>query len=197
MTFKKWMHLFGTTLLIGAAAALAAGIVLQLTDQNLQMPGVSGLSFNLFEMLLAGLMFSVLSQMGFFAYLMLNYIAISIVRQKYWWNLIQVFLIIVVMFDTAYLRYINFEEKVLWSYMVLPLLLLAAGWGVSYWKVRMTNASAWIPTLFLMSAITAIESVPALKVNNPASTFFMVIPLFACNSWQILQLHKLVAAKKS
>ena len=61
----------------------------------------------------------------------------------------------------------------------------------------MTNRNAFIPTLFFMCAVSVLEAVPALKLDNAASSLFMLAPLFVCNAWQILILHKILDNKKS
>jgi KinB signaling pathway activation protein len=48
-----------------------------------------------------------------------------------------------------------------------------------------------------MTAVTVLEAVPALKLDNTASSLFMLAPLFVCNAWQILTLHKILDNKKS
>lgn len=165
-------------------------------DQEYSLLGVTG--FDIFNTIVVGLTLSAFSQMGFFSYMMVNYIAIDIIRKKYWWNMIQLALLIIALFETAYLRYLSFGAgRPFIEFMDVPILLLAAGLITAYWKVSMTNRTAFIPTLFFMTAATAVEAVPALRLDNPASTFFMLIPLIICNAWQILILHKLLRAKKS
>lgn len=193
MKFGNWVYLFWTTLLWGAFSALAIGVVLQLSDQEFGFMGFTGISFNIVTMLMGGLMFSVISQMGFFSYMMLNYIAIGIFRKRQWWNIAQLLIMIVILFDAAYLRYLTFEQgESLLHYALLPVLLFLFSVSTAYWKVKMTNKSAFIPTLFFMTVATALEAVPSLQLDNVSSTLFMIIPLFVCNAWQILRLHKLV-----
>ncbi len=140
-------------------------------------------------------MFSVLSQMGFFAYLTLNYIALSIFRQPALWKTLQVIVILVVIFDLIYLPYSAEEASPLWTYVLLTVLLVGLSALMANWKVRMTNRTAWIPTMFFLVAATALEAVPALQENNWNGIVTMMIPLFACNAWQILKLHTLVGGR--
>ncbi|EBK2060214.1 KinB signaling pathway activation protein, partial [Salmonella enterica subsp. enterica serovar Typhi] len=72
MNLKKWLYLFGTTLAVGAAGSLIVGLLLQWTD-TLQYKGVTDILVNVGILLGVGIMVSVYSQMGFFAYLMINY----------------------------------------------------------------------------------------------------------------------------
>lgn len=198
MTLRKWFHLFWTTLLLGMIVSLGIGLILQYSDKEFSVMGLSAVGFNVLNMLLGGATISVLSQMGFFAYLIVRFIAAGIIRSKTVWDLLQLAVVIVVLFDLVYLRMTNFEGtgSVL-SYFVLPAIILVISIAVSYWKVKMTNRNAFIPTLFFMCAVSVLEAVPALKLDNAASSLFMLAPLLVCNAWQILILHKVLDNKKS
>jgi KinB signaling pathway activation protein len=197
LTLRKWFHLFWTTLVIGIAASVAVGLILEFSDQEFPIPALSGVGFNVLNMILGGAIFSLLSQMGFFSFLIVRFIAIGIIRNKVIWDLIQLTLTIVAIIDLAYLRYSSFKGASLLSYSIMPLLILAVSLAVSYWKVNLTNKNAFIPTLFFMVVVTILEAVPALKLNNTAASTYMLIPLICCNSYQILNLHKISESKKS
>jgi KinB signaling pathway activation protein len=198
LTLRKWFHLFWTTLFIGIGLGVVAGLYLQLTDQDVSFLGLPAIGFNIANMALGGAMISVLSQMGFFAYLIVRYIAMGIIRSKTLWDLLQLAIVIVALFDLAYLRYINFPGNVSFlSYSFLPLILLVISLGTAYWKMKLTNKSGFIPTLFFMAAVTVMEGVPAFKLNNSASNLFMLLPLIGCNAWQILILPRVLQPKKS
>jgi KinB signaling pathway activation protein len=190
LNFRKWGYLFFTTLLVGGVSALAAGLVLQIWEGIFHW-------FTLAVDVLIGLMFSVLSQMGFFAYLMLNYIALSIIKRPPMWKTVQVIFVVIVLIDLVVVRHLFFEEsKGMAAYSVLPVLLLAASLVAAYFKSKATNHSAFVPTLFFLTVVTALEAIPALKMNDGFQTFFMIVPLFVCNTWQIMKLHQLVGKKK-
>ncbi|SEC19071.1 KinB-signaling pathway activation protein [Paenibacillus sp. GP183] len=197
MTLRKWFRLFFTALLIGIITSVAVGLILEFTDQAFPIPTMSGVGFNVVNMTLGGATISLLSQMGFFSFLIVRFIAIGIIRNKVIWDLIQLTLTIVAIIDLVYLRYSNFNGDSLLLYTIMPLLILAISLGVSYWKVKLTNKNAFIPTLFFMVVVTILEAVPALKLNNTASSIFMLTPLIVCNSYQILSLHKMTENKKS
>lgn len=195
MTLRKWFYLFWTTLLIGAVTAVIAGLVLQLTDQQVELGGKQ-IGFSMITMILGGATISVLSQMGFFAYLIVRYIIGGIIR-KWAWDIVQVIIMVIVLFDLIYLRYVSSGQQMSWGvYMILPLSLIIVSIGVAWWKVKMTNRSATIPTLFFMIAVTAIEAIPSLRLDNAASTIFMMVPLYLCNAWQILILSKVLNTNK-
>lgn len=197
MTLRKWFYLFWTTLLIGAGVGLATGLILGAFDQDISsFFGSAGIGYNAFNMFLAGATISVLSQMGFFAYLIVRYIFMGIIRSKAIFDILQMLLIIVVLFDLVYLRAV--EAGTGWAqFLILPLVLLIVSVATSLWKVKMTNKNAFLPTLFFMIVVTTIEAVPALRLNSASSTLFMMVPLVASNVWQILLLHKIVDSKKS
>lgn len=198
MTLRKWFHLFWTTLVLGIVVSTGVGLILQFSDKEFSVMGLSAVGFNLVNMILGGATISVLSQMGFFAYLIVRFIAVGIIRSKTVWDLLQLAVVIVVLFDLVYLRKTNFNtSESLLGYFIMPTCVLVISLAVSYWKVKMTNKNAFIPTLFFMTAVTVLEAVPALKLDNSASSLFMLAPLFVCNAWQILTLHKILDNKKS
>lgn len=196
MTIRKWFYLFWTTLLIGSAAAVITGLMLQLSDQQLSIGGKE-IGFSFITMLLGGATISVLSQMGFFAYLIVRFIMMGIIRNKVTWDLLQLLVIAYSLFDLIYLRYSGSQGATGWlSFAVLPCILVVFSLIASWWKVKLTHRSAWIPTMFFLVSVTAMEAVPALRLNNAASTIFMMAPLYLCNVWQILILTKVLKTNK-
>jgi KinB signaling pathway activation protein len=183
---------------IGVVVSAVVGLLLQFSDREYSVVGISAVGFNVVNMILGGATISVLSQMGFFAYLIVRFIVAGILRSKFVWDMLQMILVVVVLFDLVYLRFSNFESSnSLWPYMVMPLILLVIALGTAYWKVKMTSRNAFVPTLFFMFTVTVLEAVPAIKLNNASSSLFMLAPLLACNAWQILILHKILENKKS
>jgi len=195
VTLRKWFYLFWTTLVIGAISALVIGIILQMNDQQFSFLNGSAVGYNVLTMLLGGATISVLSQMGFFAYLIIRFIAIGIIRSKWIWDVLQVILVIIALIDLVYLRDADAGGDWL-PYTILPICMLAVGLGVAYWKVQLTNRNGFIPTLFFMIVVSAMEAVPALRLDTAASTVFMMVPLLASNAWQILILSKVLQTNK-
>jgi KinB signaling pathway activation protein len=196
MTLKKWFHLIWTSVVLGIVTAVVVGLVMQFVDQNYQIPLLSAVGFNFVTMAIAGATISVLSQAGFFSYLIVKWIALSILRSKGMWDIIQIALVAVALGDLAYLRYVYYGQGGSFiPYIWLPLIILVVSVAVSYYKMKLTNRSAFIPTLFIMSTITILEAVPALRLEHAASTLFTLVPLMACNAWQVLTLHKIVGSR--
>ena len=142
-----------------------------------------------------GLLFSAVAQMGFFAYLTVHNVGLGVFKSL--WPYVQVLLIGFAFFDLIYFRYTTFavEGESFLGYVWIPLGILVYAMIVSYFKVRETNRSAAIPTVFVIFVVTIIEWIPALKQNNLTGMFYMLIPLLLCNTWQVMLLHRLT--KKS
>ncbi|WP_268627103.1 KinB-signaling pathway activation protein [Paenibacillus alvei] len=200
MNLKKWSYLFWTTACIGGAISLVIGLALQVFQGEMgNFRGPVDILLNVLQLILSGCMISVYSQMGFFAYLTLNYIAIGLFKKG--WPYVQVLLTVIALLDLMFLRMLlgNRPEGVRgggYEDIVLGLVVLVLAVAVSYWKVKATNAKALIPTLFFMIAITTVETLSALNIGNMA-TWFVYIPLAICNAYQILMLHRLVGTAKS
>lgn len=192
MNLRKWMTLFGTTILIGGASSLIAGVIMLLCDSSFHVvkTGDDWL-YNVTMMALAGLTFGAFSHMGFFAYLMLNYIARSIIKRPYYWVALQGFIAVFVLVEIGYWTYgSEFPAATFWS---IPLAMVAVALAVAWWKVKETTAGAWIPTLFYMIAVTTIEAMPGFQSGKITSLIFTLIPLFFCNTFQIMRLHRILA----
>lgn len=193
MTLRKWFFLFWSTMAVGAVVCMVGGLIMLLTDQEFGFLGFKATGFNLLMMFLAGITIGAFSQMGFFAYLTLNYIALSVFRKKYLWNALQGYTTLFAVILMGYLLYEGRTNN--WFFWLLPLCLLILSVAAAWIKVKQTNRSAFIPTMFLMFVVTAIEGYPALQGdNNVATIIFMLLPLFACNFYQNYQMAKLTAA---
>ncbi len=188
MTIRKAIFLFWTTIAIGGVVSLLAGFVLNLlTDSD----GIGWLGD-----LGGGIMFGAVAQMGFFAYMIFNWLGASFVRNRKLFLGLQVLLLVFVLLAVLYSRYTLYGENSVATYLAAPLLVLLVAIVVAKIKVSQTNAQAWIPTLFFMVVATMLEAGPALKQPNLGMLLWMVITLLACNAWQVLQLHRLVDTGK-
>ncbi|MBB6734987.1 KinB-signaling pathway activation protein [Cohnella zeiphila] len=195
MNLRKWMTLFGTTILIGGLCSLVTGVVMLLCDSSFRVVKTEDWLFNIVMMALAGLSLGAFAHMGFFAYMMLNYIARSIIKRPYLWVALQGFIAAFVLVEIAYWTYGSaFPDALFWA---APLLLAVASIVVAWWKVKETTAGAWLPTLFFMIAVTTIEAVPGFRTEKWTSLLFTLVPLFVCNSFQIMRLHHILGKPKS
>ncbi|MDH6374537.1 KinB signaling pathway activation protein [Paenibacillus sp. PastF-3] len=191
LSIKKWFHLFWTTLLIGAGGAVIAGLALQFVNGKIDFKSVG--DFFLYPLILLGygMLVSVYSQLGFFAYLILNYMGNGVFPQKVW-KYIQLVFSVLALLELIFLRTVVGGERNVMSDLILGIVILLAAIIVSYFKVKSTNVSALIPTLFFMTAISIVEVIGVLRIGVDSATVFIVVPLIACNAFQILMLHRIL-----
>lgn len=191
MTIRKWVYLFFTTLIIGGLSGTVAGLVIEAPNHN-GMMNVLVLTIWLFGV---ASIFSLISQMGFLAYLMLHRFGMGLVRSVKVWHVIQVILIVVVLVDLVYLRYITFAEpgEGIGLYMIPAVILLMSGLAVAYVKQKQTSREAFVPALFVIVVVTTAEWFPVLRANDPQWIWILLCPLLLSNIWQVLILHRLTA----
>ncbi|GMK41071.1 kinB-signaling pathway activation protein [Paenibacillus sp. CCS19] len=195
MTLRKLFFLFWSSMAVGAVTCTVLGLALQFTDQSYGFLKAEETGYNALMMAISGLMIGVFAMMGFFAYLTVNYIALSIFRQKYLWTMLQGYTSLFATFALGYMLYGDRERLTNWLYWVLPLALAIGSVLVAYLKTKQTNRSAFVPTVFLMFVVTVLEAWPSINgETNAVSVIFMITPLFICNAFQIMWLHKLVGS---
>lgn len=195
MTSRNWVKLFFTTLIIGGLTTGIAGFIVRWTEF---IPYFT--EFNMIDILTTaiwlifmGFLFSVISQMGFFAYLTVHRFGLGIFKSVPLWNAVQIVVMAFVLFDLVYFRFEAFaksEDSIL-PYMGFSVFLLLFGLAVAWLKTKQTNKDAFIPAVFFMVVVTIVEWVPALRVNEKSWLYLMLVALLACNTYQILILHKL------
>jgi KinB signaling pathway activation protein len=193
---RKVVYLFFTTLLVGSISGAIVGFIL---DFNVYTEGTFlNMVFGLIWLLGICAAFSLVSQMGFFAYLTVHRFGLGLFKSQKLWNYVQIIIIAFVVFDLIYFRYSAFREpgETILSYMVMPILLLLYGIIIAYIKAKDTNQGAFIPALFFIVVITSIEWVPALTVNDPKWLWLYFTPLITANTWQVLILHRLTQSTK-
>ncbi|KEK22556.1 KinB-signaling pathway activation protein [Bacillus gaemokensis] len=199
MNSRKWVRLFFTTLFLGGISTICIGFILKWDKyaeffQNFDGKEVLAVSFWLMGV---GFIFSVISQMGFFAYLTVHRFGLGMFRSSSLWNTIQLFFIAFVLFDFVYLRSVLIAngDASLGNNILVAGLLFLFGAIVAYVKSRETNKKAFVPALFFMVVVTTLEWVPALRINDTDWLYLMVIPLLLCNAYQLLILHRLIGQK--
>jgi KinB signaling pathway activation protein len=196
---RKWVRLFFTTLFLGGISTVFIGFVLEWDKyakffQNFDGKEILAISFWLMGV---GFIFSVISQMGFFAYLTIHRFGLGMFRSSSLWNTVQLFFIAFVLFDFVYLRSVLVAngEVSLGNNILVAGMLFMFGAIVAYIKSKETNKKAFVPALFFMVVVTILEWVPALRINDTDWLYLMVIPLLLCNSYQLLVLHRLIGQK--
>lgn len=199
MKSRGIVKLFFSTLGVGAAVTIVLGFALQWESYQKLF-----VSFDVLEILSVafwfmgvGFIFSVISQMGFVVYLTIHRFALEIFKSFSLWNSIQIVLILFVLFDLVYLRYIAFGNgNSVVPYLWLPLFILLFGIVVSYVKRQQSSKDTFVSALFLMVVITVLEWVPALRVNEESWVYLMLFPLLGCNAYQLLALPRFIEKKK-
>lgn len=196
MNSRKWVRLFFTTLFLGGVSTVIIGFVLGWDKyakffQNFDGKEILAVSFWLMGV---GFIFSVISQMGFFAYLTIHRFGLGMFRSSSLWNIVQLFFIAFVLFDFVYLRSVLIAngEVSLGNNILVAGVLFMFGAIVAYIKSKETNKKAFVPALFFMVVVTILEWVPALRINDTDWLYLMVIPLLLCNAYQLLILHRLI-----
>lgn len=193
LTSRNWVKLFFSTLLVGGVTTGIVGFLVRWEEyqslfSNFEVLQIISVLFWLFGV---GLIFSIISQMGFFAYLTIHRFGLGIFKSL--WNAVQIVLILFVLFDLVYFRYKVFAEKgeSLLSYILIAGFILLVGLISAAMKAKLTNKQAFIPAVFFMVVVTTIEWMPALRVNEESWLHLMIYPLVVCNAYQLLILHKL------
>ncbi|WP_110926041.1 KinB-signaling pathway activation protein [Bacillus massiliglaciei] len=195
MNSRNIVRLFLSTLLVGGLTGGIVGFIVRWNEfekyfSSFQIGSILSTFIWLFGV---GLIFSVISQAGFFAYLTIHRFGLGIFKGPSLWNAVQVILLAFILFDLIYLRYISFGEgKGIGPYIGLAVFLLTAGLIVAYLKAKQTNMHAFIPAVFFMVAATTAEWVPVLQSNDEGWLYFMLFPLLACNAFQLLMLNPLI-----
>ncbi|MFD2640068.1 KinB-signaling pathway activation protein [Piscibacillus salipiscarius] len=193
MTIRKWLKFFLVSLVIGAVTTVITSFFVQTHAYTPYLEQID--LWNLLGAILWfigwGLVYSVISQMGFFAYLTVHQFGRGFFG--YFWNHVQVVLILFVLFDLVYFRYTRAEDPgSLFPYIVVPAMLLIYSYAVAKVKAKETHPRAFLPALFFMIVVTTVEWIPALRIDEREWIMLMIVPLLAVNTYQLLTLHKIV-----
>lgn len=180
------------TLFVGGAVAL---VISFFVGADRYMEALQPFDFfNLFGIaiwyIVYGLLFSVISQAGFFSYLFINQFGLGIFRS--FWPTVQLLLIAFALFDLVYFPYKGTDGEIaLYLLILMALGILIYGLVISWIKAKETQQRAFIPALFLMVVMTAIEWIPGLRTGEVDYALLMILTLLACNTYQLLILHRL------
>ena len=193
MNSRNVVRLFITTLFVGGLTGGIAGVIIRWNEIQHYFTAFDLVSIfsSFFWLFGVGLIFSVISQAGFFAYLTIHRFGLGLFKSL--WSPVQIVFILFVLFDLIYLRYTSLESgEGLAPYILPAVYILIIGLLVSYLKVKQTNNHTFIPALFFMVVATILEWTPVLRENDESWLYFMLIPLLACNAYQLLILNKFI-----
>ncbi|OZU87291.1 KinB-signaling pathway activation protein [Virgibacillus indicus] len=192
MNSRKLVNFFFKTLFLGGIAGLITSFFVKTGEYSKNLNPVDFMELLGLVLFFIGLgmVFAVVSQTGFFAYLYINRFGLGFFRS--YWPLVQVLLIAFVVFDLIYFPYqaTKGEVSVFW-YILMAAAILGYGWIIAKIKAKETEKHAFVPALFLMVVITAIEWVPGLRTEGTDYAWLMIITLLTCNTYQLLALHRI------
>lgn len=198
MTIRNWFIFFFKALVIGGVVTGVFGLIIRWEDAF--APYVASGEYGEFAgsllwFMFLGMTMSVISQMGFFAYLTVHQFGVNIFKTLTLWNWVQLLLIAVVIFDLIKFRFIplaNTQSQLL-LYLGLMAVLLITSFVVAYLKAKWTKKHTFISALFFMIVITTLEWLPVLMVNEKDVDRYVTLllfPLLAVNAYQLLKLPK-------
>ncbi|MCP3764478.1 KinB-signaling pathway activation protein [Domibacillus sp. A3M-37] len=191
MGIRNWIRFFTHTLLIGGAVTGILGFIIRWNEFSpLFANGEWKEVLSVLTWLIGvGFTFSVISQMGFFAYLTIHQFGLGLFRS--YWTFIQLALIVVVLFDLVYFRFKAFSNgEDLGSYLMLAAILLVFGFLTAYIKAKGKSKNIFIAALFFMVVVTTLEWLPVLQANEKSWLYLMLFTLLPCNAFQLLMLPK-------
>ncbi|HEX6593962.1 MAG TPA: KinB-signaling pathway activation protein [Bacillota bacterium] len=192
MNSRKVVHLFFKTLGLGGLVGLVTSFFVKASDYKQVLSPFDGMELLGLIIFFIGLgfVFSVVSQTGFFAYLFIHRFGLSLFRT--FWPTVQVLIIAFVVFDLVYFPYKGSEGDIhLFWFILMSAAIFGYGWIIAKIKAKETHRRAFIPALFFMVVITAVEWVPGLRASGTDYAWLMITTLLACNTYQILILHRL------
>src|SRR5699024_2229708 len=82
-------------------------------------------------------------------------------------------------------------ETPMYLFILMSAAIFIYGLFISWIKASQTKRRAFIPALFLMVVMTTVEWVPGLRTSGTEYAWMMITTLLACNTYQLLILHKL------
>ncbi|MBM7588400.1 KinB signaling pathway activation protein [Bacillus pakistanensis] len=192
MTIRNWIRLFFSTLFLGGFVTAILGIIVRWNEfaplfSNMEIGRIIS-TFVWF--IFVGFTFSVISQMGFFAYLTVHQFGLRMFRSL--WNPVQLLVIAIVLFDLIYFRFKAFagEEESLLPYIILAIFIFVVGIVVAFFKNKQAKQNTFVSALFFMVVVTVLEWLPVLQVNASKWLYLMLFALLACNAYQLLMLPK-------
>ena len=123
MTIRNWIRLFFSTLLVGGLVTGISGLILRWDEFEPMFRdfNIGGILSVFLWLVVVGFTFSVISQMGFFAYLTIHQFGLGMFRS--FWNTVQIVITALVLFDLIYFRFDGFtsDGEIRYSYIILVL----------------------------------------------------------------------------
>lgn len=191
MDSRKIVNFFIKTLIYGGIVGLITSFIVKADEyigfltpfDAFELLGIFLFSLGL------GLVFTVIAQTGFFAYLFVHRYGESIFRS--FWSTVQILLILFALFDLVYFSAKAGEGKTPFIfYIIMTAVILIVSLFTARLKVKQTNRTAFIPTMFFMIVVTGLELSLVLRAGDMDYIILMLVPVLFANSFQILKLHE-------
>jgi KinB signaling pathway activation protein len=186
MRLDKFIFFIFSTVFLGALVGILAA--------------ASGLWIHVywFTGLIEGGFLGTTSLMGFWAYLMLNFIARMTIPRRLWvW--IQSLLIVWVMYDMFWTRYHDavalnpHHHATYMTYFVQGCWPFVAALLAALWKRRLSGPGSYLPTVFYLYVFTVVDWLLVIWSNAGPVANETGIVMMACNIYLVLMLGKLLS----
>lgn len=181
---RKFVHMLLNTLWIGWLVGFVTSLFVKFEEYKSVLSPFDAMELLGLFLFFSGyaLVFTVIAQTGFFAYLFVHRYGQNIFRS--FWPTVQVLLILFVLFDIVYFT----SKELSFAFRIgLMLVVLIAGLIVAWLKVNQTNKKAFIPAMFVMVVILSLELSLVLRAGDADFIILMLLPLIAANTYQLLQ----------
>ncbi len=191
---QKLVRLFVSTMFIGGISTAVFSTVVRWSDYNktLSRGDIGECIILLLWFGGVGILFSLVSQMGFFAYLTIHRIGLGFFRSEFLWNGVQIILILFALGDFLYFQQVLHQQEGTGMHILSAIAITMIAFLVAYIKSKQTNKHAFVPSLFFIIVVTMIEWIPGIRADENAQwLYFMLYPLIICNIYQLFMLHKL------
>lgn len=184
---RKIVNMFFKTLFVGGVVGIITSFIVKWQEYATFLKPFNGIELlGVFLFFLGyALVFTVVSQTGFFAYLFIHRFGQGFFRS--FWPTVQLLLIAFALFDMIYFtsKSIPLAFKLSMTGFILIYSLI-----IARIKVKQTNRTAFIPALFVMIVVTALELSLVLRPADTSFIILMLVPLLAATSYQLLILHE-------
>lgn len=199
MTSKYLVKFYLRTLLIGTIISTVISLFVEYENVTsyLFRGEVGEFLAGLVWFITFGLLIATISQVVYFVYLFIHPLGVGIFRR--FWPYVQLLLIMYAMFDMFYLRFyqVGMDTGHMLNYMIIPVVILAAGLLVARYKVKITgDKNIFIPSLFFMVVMTSITMIPFIFVEDTSWIARSVYAIVVMNAFQLIMMPKYIEASE-
>lgn len=187
MRLNQFIFFLASTVFLGALI----GVVTVLSGMWINVQWFTGL--------IEGGFLATTSLMGFWAFLMLNFIArVTIPRRV--WRWMQLLILVVVLYDMFWSRYHIDVARHPHQHPAYGIFFLQALWPLvvaliaAYFKRKLSGKGSFLPTVFYLYVFTVVDWLLVIRSHwNPGIVNQTGIVMMACNVYMILIFGKLLS----